>query len=142
MDEILDYLNKKLFFLKEAGFNKQIIENKTWWSNVYYFHGSFAIEFNVDWREQDVFCLIARMNNDTPPKGYYIENGETCRWYIQNFLYKNKIKYDVKVSQMIINLGKSVSLKKRNNAFMKQMIDLYIQLLQSCIDQLKSMELP
>ncbi len=80
---ILDHLAEAFAFLVEDfGFTEPLVRPGRWSTCVDCPKGDLVIEFEVDWREFDVFASVVLADGGTVPEGYSASHGPHCRRYI------------------------------------------------------------
>ncbi|MBP3300207.1 MAG: hypothetical protein J6M34_01730 [Clostridia bacterium] len=98
---ITDAANDLAQFAKAFGFSSPVIKNDGYTTKIYIIK-KHAIQFEIDWRELEIFMFVVRLlDNKIPPKNvvYQYENGESCRTYVEeiyqikNPIYKNTLRY-------------------------------------------------
>lgn len=91
MEEIRSTLIIKTNFLLELGYNKIVEKNDVWNYTLSYlsFEKGLAIEFEVDYRDLDIFVLVTKLENNNLPKGYYMNEGKNVRIHLEK-LFENK----------------------------------------------------
>lgn len=65
------------------GFGPQITLDDGWVTTVYCFLNEIALAFEVDWREFEVVVFVVRLEANRLPRGYYVEDGIPCRYFLQ-----------------------------------------------------------
>lgn len=94
MKEIRDVLIEKTDFLKKSGYKKVVEKSEVWHTTLSYLNieKGLAVEFELDYRDLDVFVLVTKLENNQLPKGYYIYNGKTVRVHLEKFFEDEQIK--------------------------------------------------
>ena len=122
-------LDKFSFLQDDVGLNKPILNRDTGNTTVSYLSKEIGIEIELDWRDFDVFILIAKLDGGKLPKGYYMFRGETCRVHLEEVL-QNNLNVGKNEIQELVQLRKKKK-QIRNQETLAQRISAYQQLLRN-----------
>src|SRR5690554_6669597 len=93
-EQIENLLVEKTLFLSEIGFENKIERGNIWSYRVSYLshRDQIAIEFELDFRDWDIFVLVTYLEDGSLPKGYYMNNdGKRVRIHLEKLLELGKI---------------------------------------------------
>jgi hypothetical protein len=128
--EIESFVLEKFSFLQDdVGLNKPILIRGAENTTISYLSKEIGIEIELDWRDFDVFILIAKLEGGKLPKGYYVFRGEKCRVHLEEVL-QNNLNVGRKEIQEIVQSRKKEK-QTRNQQTIEQRISAYQQLLQN-----------
>ncbi len=82
-DVILAATEALAFLVSEKGFGGPDRRDESHRTALQYTAGNIGIEAELDWHERSAFLLLVRLSHGIWPKGYYVENGKTCRVHLQ-----------------------------------------------------------
>jgi hypothetical protein len=93
-EEIQRLLVEKTSFLMKFGYDKMFKIGDNWNFTLSYlsFKQEIAIEFEIDFREIDVFVLITILQKGKLPNGYYMEKGKKVKFHLEELIEHGKIK--------------------------------------------------
>lgn len=93
-EEIKNLLLEKTDFLKQFGYNNRIEKSDVWNFTLSYLSSDkgLAIEFEIDYRDLDVFILATILENGELPSGYYMHKGKRVRIHFEKLFEMGKIK--------------------------------------------------
>ncbi|MBI1825976.1 MAG: hypothetical protein HY287_12780 [Planctomycetes bacterium] len=81
--EVIDAAREALDFLvSEKAFVGTDSDEKWYLTTLRYTCGNIGIEAELDWHERAAFLLLVRLQNGIWPKGYYVDDGKTCRVHL------------------------------------------------------------
>lgn len=123
-------LDKFSFLQNEFGLDKPLLKRHTWNTTISYLSNEIGIEIEIDWRDLDVFILITKLDAGKLPKGYYVNNGKTCRVHLEVVL-QNILNVENNEIQDVFQSSKNKGKQKRNHHTMIARISAYQQLLQN-----------
>lgn len=137
IEAIKENLLKKTKFLVEKGYKKVLQKVESWITTVSFIKpdSPFAIEFELDFRDMDVFVLITVLENQKLPKGYYVLDGKMVRSHLEKLYEKGKLKTGDWKS--VIQLRKS--MKQRSELRIEKMIDAYCELLKLVTGEIQTL---
>jgi hypothetical protein len=129
-----DFLTKKFSFLeKELGLSKLIVKNKDWNTDIYYLGNQIGFQFELDWRDFDVFVLVVLLEDGKIPGGYYMNQGKRCRIHLEKAL-----KECLQIQDEILNI--MIGNKNKNGQFkeeaIKERITIYGNVLKRYVEKL------
>ncbi len=92
--EIINNIKEQTEFLFDFGYNKRKEKNQMWAYTLSYLskNREFAIEFELDCRDVDLFVLVTILDDGYLPKGYYVNNKKRVRIHIEKLYEAEKIK--------------------------------------------------
>ena len=137
VEEIRSIVIKKTEFLHEFGYSKKKEKSDIWNYTLSYISESreFAIEFEIDYRDLDMFVLIAILDNGELPSGYYMNKGKIVRIHLEKLFEFGKIttgnwKAISKLRQELKNTGETRILS---------LLDAYCKLIKEVINEIQNL---
>jgi len=134
--EIEKWVTSQFAELTSYGFSEPIIKREDWNTVIDWLGTDIAIELELDWREFDIFLLIVRLEGGQLPQGYYVSNGEPCRFHLQKIIKENGWSVALNEMKAISPSGKRRGLQKPNVDNLRQRVLAYKVVLMSCIKQI------
>ena len=122
--------------LINCGFSEPVIERKDWNTVIDWLGTDIALEIELDWREFDVFLLVVRLENSQLPQGYYVSNGEPCRFHLQKVIEENGWFVALDEMKITSTNGKRGRLQKPSADNLRQRVLAHRAVLMSCINQI------
>jgi hypothetical protein len=118
------------------GFAKPIVKREKWRTTIDWFHDDvIALEVELDWFEFEMFVLIVRLEGGKLPAGYYVSNGKTCRFHLQQVIRERGWLVDQDALAKI-SPGANYNKESRSTAVFKERLEKFRKVLMSCIEQL------
>ncbi|MEW6697922.1 MAG: hypothetical protein ACOY35_09780 [Bacillota bacterium] len=128
---------KKTEFLHEFGYSKTKEKSDIWNYTLSYISESreFAIEFEIDYRDLDMFVLVAILGNGELPGGYYMNKGKRVRIHLEKLFESGKItngnwKAIPKLRRELKNTGETRILS---------LLDAYCQLIKEVMNEIQNL---
>jgi hypothetical protein len=80
------------FLVEQHGFSGPYSDFSSYVDKVWFMGKNLAIEFTFEWRDQDISCLIVRLEDGKMPSGWAVnEKGERIRIYLAVWLQERGI---------------------------------------------------
>ena len=135
--DVVKKIAGSLVDIKSHGFSKPIVNRGDWTTTITCMLKNIALEVEIDWKESVVFMLIVRLENGNLSKGYYMSEGQPCRYHLQKVIRDRKWSVDQDALALISPGSKS----KRQNTHRsgETILDTYFaykRVLDSCLDKL------
>lgn len=137
VEAIRNIVIKKTEFLHEFGYSKTKEKSNIWNYTLSYISVSkeFAIEFEIDYRDLDIFVLVAILDNGELPGGYYMNKGKRVRIHFEKLFESGKIttgnwKAISKLRQELKNTGETRILS---------LLDAYCQLIKGVMNEIQNL---
>lgn len=137
VEAIRNILVKKTEFLHEFGYSKKKEKNNIGIYTLSYISESkeFAIEFEIDYRDLDMFILIAILDNGELPVGYYMNKGKRARIHLEELFESGKITNgNWKVISKL-----RLELKNTGEARILSLLDAYCQLIKGVMNEIQKL---
>ena len=99
-------------------------------------HSDVAIELELDWREQEIFCLLVRLEHGKLPEGYYVANGNPCRYHLQKVIRKHS--WNTNPDAFAVISKRSDRLRHKDLAYMRHLLSAYEIVLTSCVERIRT----
>jgi len=88
-DEVTRVIVDRFSFLQsEFDFSEPVIKSDNLITTISYLSNEIALEFELDWKENEVFLLITRLTEGRLPNGYYVYNGKIVRKHLIRVLWE------------------------------------------------------
>lgn len=136
-EKIKSVLLEKTNFLTQIGYNERVEKNDVWNSTLSYLNSDkgLAVEFEIDYRDVDVFVIVTILEDGKLPSGYYMHKGKKVRVHLENLFESEKIKGgDWKAIARIRR-----ELKEPNEYRLITLINSYCILLNEVIDEIQQL---
>ncbi|WP_027629966.1 hypothetical protein [Ruminiclostridium cellobioparum] len=138
MEEISSILIEKTDFLRQMGYNNRVEKSDVWNFTLSYLASDkeLAIEFEIDYRDLDLFVLVTILENGELPSGYYMHKGKKVRVHLEKLFESGKIKAgDWKGIRRIRR-----ELKEPNVHKIITLINAYCILLKEAINEIQQLK--
>ncbi|MEG1244009.1 MAG: hypothetical protein RSD17_04170, partial [Oscillospiraceae bacterium] len=99
------------------------------------FDKGIAIEFEIDYRDLDLFVLITLLENGDLPKGYYMNDGKPVRVHLEKLFESGRIK--IGDWKKISNIR--CELKDQNELKILIILDAYCTLLLEVASEIQQL---
>lgn len=134
--EIENWAISQFAELINYGFSEPVIRREDRSTVIDWLGTDIALELELDWREFDVFLLIVRLENSQLPQGYYVSNGEPCRFHLQKVIKDNGWSVALDEMKVISTNGKREYSQKPSADNLRQRVLAYKAVLMSCVNQI------
>ena len=134
--EIEKWATKQFAELTNHGFSEPVIKRENWNTVINWFGTDIALELELDWREFDVFLLVVKLENGQLPQGYYVSNGQPCRFHLSKVIIKHEWVVALDDMKRIRCAGKRGRSRKPSRDNIRQRVLAYKVVLMSCINQI------
>ena len=134
--EIENWAISQFAELINYGFSEPVIKREDRSTVIGWLGTDIALELELDWRDFDVFLLIVRLENSQLPQGYYVSNGEPCRFHLQKVIKDNGWSVALDEMKVISTNGKREYSQKPSADNLRQRVLAYKAVLMSCVNQI------
>lgn len=135
-EEIEKLVTNQFAELTSYGFSEPIIERGSWSTVIDWLGSDIALELELDWREFDIFLLIVRLEDGQLPQGYYISNGEPCRFHLQKVITEKGWSVALDEMKAISSIGRHGSSQKPSIDNLRQRLFIFKAVVMSCINEI------
>lgn len=122
-DEVVKEITKRLANLGELfGFSEIAIQSRPYCTDVYVY-GKMALQLEFDWRENDLYMYIVRLNKGQFPSEdiiYRYKDGSLCRRYVEDVcnmkrptITNKKLRYTLDYFYFLIDFYEQVILENK-----------------------------
>jgi len=131
-EKIKNLIIENTSFLKEVGYDNFIEKSDVWDYTLSYISSNrdHAIEFEVDYRDLDVFVLVTVLEDGKLPSGYYMNKGKQVRTHLEKLFESGKIMdeewtriIDIRKEQKDKNERKIIALMNEYSTILKKNIN-------------------
>lgn len=131
-------LIEKTDFLRQSGYSNRIEKNEAWNFTLSYLDSGkgLAIEFEIDYRDLDVFVFVTVLENGRLPSGYYMHKDKMVRTHLEKLIEDGKVKAGN--WRGITNIRRK--LKNQSEHRIISLIDAYCVLLKETIGEIQQLD--
>lgn len=133
--EIENWVINQFAELTNFGFSEPVVRRDDWSTVIDWLDTDIALELELDWREFDVFLLVVKLEDGQLPQGYYVSNGEPCRFHLQKVITEKEWSVALDEMKVIGTNGKRGHSQKPSADNLRQRVLNYKVVLMSCVNQ-------